>query len=293
MTYAYKKQLFKVIGLGPSSNAASALAPYNRCSCDTNLDATCDSGTGQFSSESDQGAMCYDWEVRDFFFFVSYVVTPYEREITETQKITLYSEKDAEDDKEFEGQYMGCWHDAAEKTGNARSLPTYYGVDFTSTTCLDRAKQDGKRYAGVQWYGQCYGGDTLGDYINEDGSKCTTPCKVDGGDTCGGAWHNSIYATGIEKTQNSSNGSVYKKTRTIQAGSQSIYWAIGGFDVDAINEQTEKDTGWANYKPRCSCDSTSLNIGEDQKCDGRFTAQTDEARRVMIGIARFPERPAF
>src|SRR4030095_14017643 len=50
-------------------------------------------------------------------------------------------------------------------------------------------------YAGVQWYGECFCGQTIA-YEQRPDSECNTPCNGDPSKMCGGAWRNSIYLTG-------------------------------------------------------------------------------------------------
>jgi len=55
------------------------------------------------------------------------------------------------------------------------------------------ARANGLAYAGLQWYGQCWGGNEL-RYTQVGAQECNTPCPS--GQICGEAWRNSIYATG-------------------------------------------------------------------------------------------------
>jgi WSC domain len=86
------------------------------------------------------------------------------------------------------GGYAGCYTD----DGN-RALPQALGSVYDIGTCINRALANGLAYAGLQWYGECWGGNTLG-YTRVGDGECNTPCPS--GETCGGAWRNSIYATG-------------------------------------------------------------------------------------------------
>jgi hypothetical protein len=87
--------------------------------------------------------------------------------------------------------YQGCYTDAA-----TRALPAQLGgTTHTIESCRQAAYNAGYTYAGVQYYGYCFGGNTLGYALVSD-SECNTPCTSNGGQMCGGAWRNSIYATG-------------------------------------------------------------------------------------------------
>ena len=85
--------------------------------------------------------------------------------------------------------YVGCFTD----DGN-RALPAHQGGSYGIQACVDTCRNQGYAYAGSQWYDQCFCGNTLG-YSQVSDAECNTPCNAGGG-YCGGAWRNSIYATG-------------------------------------------------------------------------------------------------
>jgi hypothetical protein len=85
--------------------------------------------------------------------------------------------------------YVGCFTDDWN-----RALPAYQGAGFGSQACVDTCRNQGYAYAGSQYYDQCFCGNALG-YSQVSDAECNTPCNVGGG-YCGGAWRNSIYATG-------------------------------------------------------------------------------------------------
>jgi subtilisin family serine protease len=87
--------------------------------------------------------------------------------------------------------YQGCYTDAA-----TRALPAQLGgTTHTIESCKQAAFNAGYAYAGVQWYGYCFGGNALGYTLVTD-DQCNTPCTANQTQMCGGAWRNSIYATG-------------------------------------------------------------------------------------------------
>lgn len=88
--------------------------------------------------------------------------------------------------------YQGCYTDlAAPKRGLPRELMT---SGATVTSCIAAAKAAGFSYAGTQYFGECWAGNTLGITKSAD-SNCNAPCTADSTQTCGGTWFNSIYAT--------------------------------------------------------------------------------------------------
>lgn len=84
--------------------------------------------------------------------------------------------------------YLGCFTDS-----EPRALPYWLGNVNDIGTCVNLAYNSGLAYAGLQWYGECWGGNEL-RYTQVGDWECNTPCAS--GQTCGGAWRNSIYATG-------------------------------------------------------------------------------------------------
>lgn len=89
--------------------------------------------------------------------------------------------------------YVGCFTDDEN-----RALPHWLGsVDYAGA-CVDRARANGLAYAGLQWYGECWGGNEL-RYTRVGDEECDTQCP--NGHTCGGAWRNTIYTTGITPPQ--------------------------------------------------------------------------------------------
>jgi pimeloyl-ACP methyl ester carboxylesterase len=87
--------------------------------------------------------------------------------------------------------YQGCYTDSP-----TRALPAQLGgTTHTVESCKQAAYNAGYRYAGLQYYGYCFGGNTLGYTLVPD-NECNTPCTSNPGQICGGPWRNSIYATG-------------------------------------------------------------------------------------------------
>lgn len=84
--------------------------------------------------------------------------------------------------------YLGCFTDDPN-----RALPVWLGPVNDIGTCVNSARANGFAYAGLQWYGECFGGNEL-RYTQVGDGECNTPCAS--GQMCGGAWRNSIYATG-------------------------------------------------------------------------------------------------
>jgi hypothetical protein len=86
--------------------------------------------------------------------------------------------------------YQGCYTD-----GTPRALPTFFGTGWTIEGCIAQARTASLPYAGLQFHGECYGGNALAFDRVGDGD-CNTRCDANPAEICGGAWRNSIYATG-------------------------------------------------------------------------------------------------
>jgi hypothetical protein len=85
--------------------------------------------------------------------------------------------------------YVGCFTDEEN-----RALPQWLGAVDDVETCVSLAAANGRAYAGLQWYGECWGGDEA-RYTQVADGECSTPCAS--GQPCGGAWRNSVYSTGV------------------------------------------------------------------------------------------------
>lgn len=88
--------------------------------------------------------------------------------------------------------WVGCYKD-----DESRALPVQLMAGgATPASCIAAAKARGFAYAGVQFGGACFGGQTLG-YAKQDDTQCTQPCSAAPGEKCGGAWLNGVHATGL------------------------------------------------------------------------------------------------
>lgn len=90
--------------------------------------------------------------------------------------------------------YKGCYVDSSNRT-----LPiALMSSGATVESCVAAAKRAGYTYAGLQWQGQCYAGNTLPP-TKAQNAECNTPCQANTQETCGGAWRNSVYSTSWRK----------------------------------------------------------------------------------------------
>lgn len=89
--------------------------------------------------------------------------------------------------------YAGCFADSPD-----RALPVHIAggrPDMTPALCVSMCAGAGHAYAGTQFFDNCFCGDEL-RYEQRPETECDTPCSGDANAWCGGAWRNSIVATG-------------------------------------------------------------------------------------------------
>ncbi|EAA26914.2 hypothetical protein GE21DRAFT_4313 [Neurospora crassa] len=87
--------------------------------------------------------------------------------------------------------YSGCYAD----TGNPHALSLRSQLnqqDMTIEKCVSVCKGNGFRYAGLEYYGVCYCGNTVsGQQIDEE--QCNYPCTGNSSQVCGGTDIISVY----------------------------------------------------------------------------------------------------
>jgi len=89
--------------------------------------------------------------------------------------------------------YIGCFVDNSD-----RDLPIFQEtLGMTPELCADICR--GHKYFGLQWYSQCFCGDTYGKYASSTEDDCSTPCSGAPDVMCGGVWRNSIYSLSVQE----------------------------------------------------------------------------------------------
>lgn len=86
--------------------------------------------------------------------------------------------------------YSGCFRDQ----GNSALAfdPRLSRDNMTVAQCIAECKGNGYRYAGLEYYGECFCGSTVnGEQIEE--AECNTPCSGNKSENCGGNNALSIY----------------------------------------------------------------------------------------------------
>jgi hypothetical protein len=159
--------------------------------------------------------------------------------------------------------YIGCYTD-----GSTRALPVQLGgTTNTIESCKQAAFNGGYKYAGLQFGGYCFAGNTLG-YALAPESDCNVACTANSLELCGGAWRNSVYNTGYVptppttsiawiKTAESSWGPAGTLTAAGYAangsGGVTLVWrerssagVWGSWNTDAWAPPPSADTTWSN-----------------------------------------------
>jgi hypothetical protein len=93
------------------------------------------------------------------------------------------------------GVYVGCFTEP--ECGPQRPF-NWITADENMTVelCADLARERGYRYSAVQWYEQCWGGNDITPYTTQgqaSAGTCSTPCKGNPSQVCGGPCANAIY----------------------------------------------------------------------------------------------------
>lgn len=86
--------------------------------------------------------------------------------------------------------YGGCYQDGSPGALNFRS--DLDQQDMTLEKCMAECKGNGYRYAGLEYYGVCFCGNTVaGPQVDE--SLCSFPCTSNASEICGGDNVLSVY----------------------------------------------------------------------------------------------------
>ena len=87
----------------------------------------------------------------------------------------------------FNATYLGCYRDNTEN----RDLQRFIGAPHKPMSCMMACLE--YKYFGLQYGGECYCGNSYGNYGPARETECSTPCAKDSKLTCGGISLNSIF----------------------------------------------------------------------------------------------------
>ncbi|BFZ64028.1 hypothetical protein YB2330_005166 [Saitoella coloradoensis] len=95
--------------------------------------------------------------------------------------------------------YLGCYSDSSSRTLPKQTwLPA---ITTPSESCMDACAAAGYTLAGLEYYGQCFCGNTLPPTAGaaRPEGECWMPCTGNSTQICGGDWRLSIYQVGAGK----------------------------------------------------------------------------------------------
>jgi hypothetical protein len=95
------------------------------------------------------------------------------------------------------GRYLGCFKDQGAATatqGRDLNGALFNDARMTPAACVKACRDKNFAYAGVQYSSYCFCGNSYGSSGPAD--NCNMRCSGNAGEACGGAWANSVYATG-------------------------------------------------------------------------------------------------
>ncbi|CAH1785478.1 unnamed protein product, partial [Owenia fusiformis] len=89
-----------------------------------------------------------------------------------------------------ESLFIGCYKDNPDNHPKNRDMPGHWRVSNIGE-CIILCHTRGRKYAGLQYFWQCFCGNSYGLYGEVDG--CTVKCDGCASQICGGYARNSIY----------------------------------------------------------------------------------------------------
>lgn len=146
--------------------------------------------------------------------------------------------------------YEGCYTDTS-----TRALPNMLiSSGATVESCVAAAAAGGYEYAGVQYGGQCFAGNSLG-YTKEANSDCSMECSANSAETCGGSWLNSIYATGVTPVAPAKPAPVINSFKIVSSNFQIGEFAFVTLSWSASNASYVELSFPPNYSTPINIDS--------------------------------------
>ncbi|KAK6500404.1 hypothetical protein TWF481_010748 [Arthrobotrys musiformis] len=85
--------------------------------------------------------------------------------------------------------YIGCYSDSSSARALENAWEDWSGM--TVSACVQKAA--GYKYAAVEYYGQCFYGNTLASSSTPQSGGCDTPCAGNTGEICGGGDRIGLY----------------------------------------------------------------------------------------------------
>ncbi|WVQ72136.1 hypothetical protein IAR50_001681 [Cryptococcus sp. DSM 104548] len=171
--------------------------------------------------------------------------------------------------------YLGCYTNTG--IDSAVTATKYSMSSMTAKLCVSRCSSLGYAYAGIEYYSECYCGNTApaSTRKNSDNSKCEYACLGDSTQKCGGAGNLGVYSLGSGSTSTTSASST--STSTSSAPSSSATSGVGSSPACSStkyvyahhmvgNTYSYTQTTWASDIAQAyaaGIDGFALNYGSD------------------------------
>jgi glucuronoarabinoxylan endo-1,4-beta-xylanase len=166
------------------------------------------------------------------------------------------------------GGYVGCYTDSS-----TRALPTQLASSgATVEGCIAAAQAKGLAYAGVQYGGECWAGNTVG-YTVVDDAECNMKCTANASEICGGFWRASVYAT-----------SASTPTPPTSSVSVSVAPASASVPAGGTNQFTCTVTGTSNTS--CSWTVKEGAAGGGVSSTGKYTAPSTPGTYHVVATSQ-------
>ena len=160
--------------------------------------------------------------------------------------------------------YLGCYTDSKN-----RDLAgfTFSSPKMTPKLCQDTCRQRGFSYAGVQYYRQCFCGNSYGKLGKSN--KCNTPCAGNSKEICGGSWANSVYDTSFIGCYRDS------KTRDLAGFRFSSPRMTKKLCMDSCRKKGFQYAG-LQYSNQCFCGNSYGKLGKSNNCNMPCSGNSQE-----------------
>eukprot|EP00794_Sanderia_malayensis_P016092 gene16092-17713_t len=159
-------------------------------------------------------------------------------------------------------RYIGCYKDRPYD----RALTWFRdrmeeGSSFTEKCIKSCGKLKATKYAGLQFYNQCFCGESYTKHGKGNERSCDTPCYDFRTRMCGGSDRNSVYQTGCHKPVDPRNGRSHN--RWYVPNERATYQCYDGFEKEGRGQLCD-GYEWIGEVPECRKKISSL------KCPLKF-----------------------
>jgi hypothetical protein len=87
-------------------------------------------------------------------------------------------------------KYVGCFVDSKDRDFSTRVKEG----NGNYKKCLSAVHAKGFKFAGLQYGGTCWGGNSFGKHGQKSDDECNMECTDDKGRMCGAGWRNSVFS---------------------------------------------------------------------------------------------------